>query len=1453
MACLIVSIGTIGNFPIASVESTTVIEPAAKKQGPLGAQKKEFGNGLFVCEFPPMPQERTRSLGAASAQSMMLSPLEDTFLLHSNPGATEILYLDFNGFDGVHGDYTPWDTDGDPNTFSDAERTTIQETWIVVAEDFFPFDVDVTTEEPPAGWKGQRAVIDGARTYTYSWAYYGDWASNADREAYVFPGDDTWEWIGHSISHEVGHTLNLGHDGKGGTEYYQGHGSGDTVWCPIMGWGNDSLNTWDDGEYDDHTNAGQDDLATIDAVAGVDFRADDHGNDIGSATPVGIPISSSIVIDGLITERNDVDYFSFSTSGGDIQFSINEDIVLGVTNLDVEANIHDASGTVIHTSNPVDKLHASFDVTLAAGNYYLSIDGVGLGVPNTGYSDYGSIGYYSIYGQETSSGNPVPNVVGLSQAAAQSAITGAGFTVGTVSTDYSLTVPAGDVISQNPAGGTSHPSGTSVDMLVSLGVLFVNVPDVVGMAQATAESAIVAANLTVGNITYDYSNTVATGDVISQNPGGGASVAYTSPVDIHVSLGVQPVSVPNVVGNAQATAEAAIVAALLTVGNVTTDYSDTVPAGDVISQNPTGGSSVLPGTAVDLVVSQGVQMVTVPNVVGTAQASAEAAITAAVLTVGTITTVNSETVPAGDVISQSPIAGASVLHSTPVDLVVSLGVEVPLNIVLPANGGLLESFTSEYGSGWVASDLTNGVTNEDGWSCTANPTGPQEFVFSFENGDDKVLLDATIHGGLGEGQYFSKDVEVWSSADGTNYSLLGSAVLANSANSVVNIDLGSTTASKVKLVVTSGHRTDYWEIAEFIVNGINVVAGNPVPDVVGSTQAAAEAAITGAGFTVGNVTTEYSDTVAAGDVISQNPSAGTSLPSGSAVDLVVSLGVQMVTVPNVVGQAQATAEANIIAAILTVGNVTTAYSNTVAAGDVISSNPAAGASVVHDSSVDLVVSLGVEPATVPNVVGTNQTAAESAITTAGLVVGIVTTEYSDTVAVDDVISQNPSGGTTLPPGSSVDLVVSLGVQMVTVPNVVGQAQATAEANIVAAILTVGNVTTAYSNTIAAGNVISSNPGAGASVVHDSSVDLVVSLGVQPVTVPDVVGTDQTAAEAAIGAAGLAVGNVTTAYSDTVALDDVISQNPAAGTMQLPGTPVDLVVSLGVQMVTVPDVVGQAQAAAEANLVAAILTVGNVTTAYSNTVPAGDVISQSIAGGSVVVHDTAVDLVVSLGVEMVSVPNVVGAAQASAEASITSANLTVGTVSTEHSNTVAAGLVISQNPTGGSSVQVGTSVALVVSLGPPPVSVDDFSVAGDAYVKQHQAVKTINNQDLRVRSGASSRQIDSYLKFDVSGVGTVTNATLKLYSINVNMDVSVYQSANTTWTQNTITWDTAPGSTGPSIDTESVTTGWVEFDVTALVTGNGTVSFTLKGANNNGGRDFSSSTGPNPPVLTITHE
>jgi beta-lactam-binding protein with PASTA domain/V8-like Glu-specific endopeptidase len=264
---------------------------------------------------------------------------------------------------------------------------------------------------------------------------------------------------------------------------------------------------------------------------------------------------------------------------------------------------------------------------------------------------------------------------------------------------------------------------------------------------------------------------------------------------------------------------------------------------------------------------------------------------------------------------------------------------------------------------------------------------------------------------------------------------------------------------------------------------------------------------------------------------------------------------------------------------------------------------------------------------VPNVVGLTQAAATAAITGAGLTVGNVTTQASPTVPAGSVISQSPPAGTSVTAGSAVNLVISSGPAPVSVPNVVGLTQAAATAAITGAGLTVGNVTTQASPTVPAGTVISQSPSAGTSVTSGSAVTLVVSSGP---SVPNVVGLTQAAATSAITGAGLTLGSVTRQTSPTVPAGTVISQSPSAGTSVTAGSAVNLVISSGPAPVSVPNLVGLTQAAATSAITGAGLTVGNVTTQTSPTVPAGTVISQSPPPGTSVTSGSAVNVVVSSG-------------------------------------------------------------------------------------------------------------------------------------------------------------------------------------------------------------------------------
>jgi len=174
-----------------------------------------------------------------------------------------------------------------------------------------------------------------------------------------------------------------------------------------------------------------------------------------------------------------------------------------------------------------------------------------------------------------------------------------------------------------------------------------------------------------------------------------------------------------------------------------------------------------------------------------------------------------------------------------------------------------------------------------------------------------------------------------------------------------------------------------------------------------------------------------------------------------------------------------------------------------------------------DSAVAATVTINVNAAPnaiVPNVVGQTQDDATTAIEDAGFVVDVTTANDPD-VAAGNVISQNPAGGASVAPGSTVDLVVSLGAEDVVVPNVVGQTQDDATTAIEDADLVV-DISTANSETVPIGDVISQNPSGGASVASGSTVDLVVSRGPAGIRgqgpISSIPGLSETEKEAAIG-------------------------------------------------------------------------------------------------------------------------------------------------------------------------------------------------------------------------------------------------------------------------------------------------------------------------------------------------
>lgn len=410
--------------------------------GPTGDETfwlDRCGRGLYLDPAVPdadrIPASLTAPAQATSAEGGPAAPLADTFTLQSNPSSTHTIYLDFDG-QTVTGsawnspDYgpgtspsitaAPYSLDSKVDTdFSASELTQIQRAWMVVAEDYAPYDVNVTTRDPgsaalqrsgPADTQyGVRVVITAhGPIYDYcrcgGIAYvgiYGDPSANAYQPAWVFTDATTTDGVilAQAVSHEVGHTLGLRHDGTtstSGDNYYAGSG----VWAPIMGVSYYApLTQWSKGEYPLANNQ-EDDTATIGTVLGV--RRDDHADGLTGAEALPAGVASQRA--GIIGTRADVDAFTLTT--GD-QALISAHPTGYQPDLDLSLTITEAAtGRLVARIDPpsargsgvaADGLGA--DYRLPAGpttTYLIAVDGVGNGDPSTAghYSDYASQGAY---------------------------------------------------------------------------------------------------------------------------------------------------------------------------------------------------------------------------------------------------------------------------------------------------------------------------------------------------------------------------------------------------------------------------------------------------------------------------------------------------------------------------------------------------------------------------------------------------------------------------------------------------------------------------------------------------------------------------------------------------------------------------------------------------------------------------------------------------------------------------------------------------------------------------------------------------------------------------------------------------------------------------------------------------------------------------------------------------
>jgi hypothetical protein len=365
-----------------------------------------------------------------------LEALEDRQLLaaaipifHSNPTASKTLYLDFDGhFEEDYGDFDdvrtpPMNFDGTAATLSPREWGLIQDVWGRVAEDFAPFDIDVTTEQPAHMRDGREMRI----AFGGTWSDWYDAETSGIHIGETFLGDEpnvTYvfsEYIGPNAaalattaSHEAGHAFGLEHqstyDAEG--DRIDEYSMGGADWTPIMG---NNLSTdrtlWWHGTSaasipaawvpdpapgfevrGDRAIRLQDDMRGLGDRLG--WRADDHGASLAASTRLRTldwsgGTSDSLSARGIVGSTSDQDFFTFRVARAGA-FRARLDVITRGANLDARIDLGrvTAAGWVpVAAAAPADDLGATMEQWLAPGEYVLIAGSQG---------SYGDVGQYTL-------------------------------------------------------------------------------------------------------------------------------------------------------------------------------------------------------------------------------------------------------------------------------------------------------------------------------------------------------------------------------------------------------------------------------------------------------------------------------------------------------------------------------------------------------------------------------------------------------------------------------------------------------------------------------------------------------------------------------------------------------------------------------------------------------------------------------------------------------------------------------------------------------------------------------------------------------------------------------------------------------------------------------------------------------------------------------------------------
>ena len=430
-------------------------------------------------------------------------------------------------------------------------------------------------------------------------------------------------------------------------------------------------------------------------------------------------------------------------------------------------------------------------------------------------------------------------------------------------------IPTGSIISQSPVPGVTVIGRSKVELIVSIGKILRKVPNVTNISSYDAESRIENAYLKMV-MREDYSNSVSSGFVISQEPVSGV-LESGNEVVVTISKGRRPVEVPNVVGQIAASAEQMLIDAKVNIKLGQDDYDEDIPKGSIRSQSPAAKSIIYEGDTVVIVLSKGPKPVIVPYVSYMNENDATSALQNKRFVVQ-VQYQESKLYDKGKVISQNPSAYTTAPRDSTVIILVSQGIQVPdlrgLNESV-ARYTLSSASLSTIVNYQFSSSVPKGAVSDQS-------PAPHEYLNMFG------IVTLTV----------SKGTQI---PDIRGYTQANADSAIRAAGLQVNVvEIESKTVPRGQ-VISQNPSGGYIASAGDSVM-ITVSSGIKVPNVVGQTQVYAKTTLQTAGLAV-SVQTASSDTVITGSVISQTPEGGTYASQGDTITITVSSGKALNTTP----------------------------------------------------------------------------------------------------------------------------------------------------------------------------------------------------------------------------------------------------------------------------------------------------------------------------------------------------------------------------------------------------------------------------------------------------------------------------------------------------------------------------------------------------------------------------